>query len=42
MYPDGNVCLYVHKQLELFLSVYVDDVENVWKEAEHGTHVQKF
>ena len=29
-------CLFVHKKLVLFLSAFVDDVKNGWKETKHG------
>ena len=29
-------CPYAHKMLVLFLSVFVDDVKNGWKETKHG------
>ena len=33
-------CLLVHREQGLFLSVFVDDILNGWKEAEHGSHVE--
>ena len=32
-------CLYVHKKLGFFSSVYVDDIKNGWKGATQWTHV---
>ena len=34
-------CLFVHRKQQLFLSVYVDDIKNEWKEAEYGSHVEE-
>ena len=33
-------CLFVHRKQGLFLSVYVDDFKNGWKEGECGSHVE--
>ena len=34
-------CLFVHRRQGLFLSVYVDDIQNGWKKAESGSHVEE-
>ena len=34
-------CLFVRRKQGLFLSVYVDDTKNGWKEAECGSHVEE-
>ena len=34
-------CLFVHRKQRLFLSVYVDDIKDAWKEAEYGSHVEE-
>ena len=34
-------CLFVHRKQGLFLSVHVDDINNRWKKAEYGSHVEE-
>ena len=34
-------CMFVHRRQVLFLSVYVDDIKNDWKEAEYGSCVEE-
>ena len=34
-------CVFVHRKQGLFLSVFVADLKNGWKEGEYGSHVEK-
>ena len=34
-------CLFVQRQQGLFSSENLDDIKNVWKEAEYGSHVEE-
>ena len=38
-YRIGNVCSFI--EYRSFLSIRVDDIKNVWKEAEYGSHVEE-
>ena len=38
--PNWN-CLFVLREQGLFLSAFVDDIKNEWKEAEYGSHVEE-